>query len=193
MEWRNFANDVIPEQRKADDHGAIGNENAFDARMRIDVAVNVAGQRSVLLPENNPIAGKNKQKEHEAWIRSDGQKISRGLHQAGRRVVHGGFGLAKEQQHDEEHQKDAESRDTKDIFQTQMRVGPIRDKGSRGAAYIDHGVVDRIADGADVFLGRPGRSADDARFDQRYSQGWEDEHASHEESKGNGVPDRCKP
>ena len=66
MKCGNFAGQEIHCQGETDYRQPIGNQNVLDIGVRIDVAVNVAGQADVLLPEHDPVAGEEHQKPHEA-------------------------------------------------------------------------------------------------------------------------------
>src|ERR1700682_5254008 len=75
------------------------------------------------------------------------------------------FGSRKKKEDEKDHGEDAEGSDAKDIFHAKFGVCPISDDWADGAADIDHGVVDGISDGADVFLGSTGGGTDDAGLD----------------------------
>ena len=114
--------------------------------------MNVAGKRDVLLPEDNPVAGEDQQKKHEFWIAENGQEILQRFRNAGWRSIADFFRFAEENQDGEEHQEDAESSHAKNIFDAEMAVRPRSDVRAGGAADVHHGVVDGVADGADVFF-----------------------------------------
>ena len=75
LECGHLANQVVDEHGEANDGEPIGDEDELDIGAGPDVAVNVAGERDVLLPENNPVAGEDQQKEHEFRVAENGQKI----------------------------------------------------------------------------------------------------------------------
>src|SRR6266852_1021329 len=106
-----------------------------------------------------------------------------GVRETRRRGIIDAFGFAEEEENEEEHQENAESCDAKDIFQTQVRVGPVGNERPGSAADVDHGVVNGIADGADILLGGACSSAHHARLNQRDAQGGKNQDASHEQAK----------
>src|SRR5207248_6074125 len=116
LERGELANQVVDEHGEADDGEAVGDEDKLDVGARADVAMNVAGKRDVLLPEDNPVAGEDQQKKHEFWIAENGQEIFQRFRNAGWRSIAEFFRFAEENQDGEEHQEDAESRHAKNIF-----------------------------------------------------------------------------
>src|SRR5207237_6736374 len=115
-----LANQVVDEHGEADDGEAVGDEDEFDVGARVDIAVNVAGKRDVLLPEDNPVAGEEQQKEHEFWIAENGQEILQRFRNAGWRSIADFFRFAEEKQDGEEHQENAEGGDGKEMYNTEV-------------------------------------------------------------------------
>src|SRR6266581_4507330 len=148
MESGDAANQVVDQQRETDDRDAVGDEDKLDVGIRADVAV----EGNVLLPENDPVAGENQQKQHESGIGQNSQEIAQRFGNAGRGAVAGALGLAEEEENREEHGEDAEGGNAKYVFDAEMTVSPRRYVRAGSAANVDHGVVDGIADGAHVFL-----------------------------------------
>src|SRR6266566_9983550 len=152
MESGDAANQVVDQQRETDDRDAVGDEDKLDVGIGADVAVDVAGEGNVLLPENDPVAGENQQKQHESGIGENSQEIAERFGNAGRGAVAGAVGLAEEEENREEHGEDAEGGNAKYVFDAEMTMSTRRDVGARSAPDVDHGVVDGVADGAHVFL-----------------------------------------
>ncbi len=149
---RNFSGDVRDDHLKADYAECVSDEDAFDICVRVNVAVNVEGQGNVLLPVDDPESRKNYQEKHEARVGDDGEKISRGGGDAGRRSVGGFFRFAKKKQDAEEHQQHAERGDAKNIFDTDVFVDDAGDIRSSGAADIHERVINGVAHTARAFL-----------------------------------------
>ncbi len=57
----NFPRQQAHHQSQADDSQSISNKDHLNVSIRIDVAVNVAGQADVLLPKHNPVPGEDHQ------------------------------------------------------------------------------------------------------------------------------------
>ena len=102
-------------------------------------------------------------------------------------------GFSKKEQDEEDHGEDAESCDAKDILYAKFGVRPIGDHRAEGAANIDHGVVNGIADGTNVFLGRARGGADHTGFDQSDAERRQKEHDANEYSERHGIADRAEP
>src|SRR6266702_2764852 len=132
--------------------GAVGDEDELDVGIRADVAVDVASEGNVLLPENDPVAGENQQKQHESGIGQNSQEIAQRFGNAGRGAVAGALGLAEEEENREEHGEDAEGGNAKYVLDAEMTMSPRRDVRAGSAANVDHGVVNGVADGAHVLL-----------------------------------------
>ena len=81
-----------------------------------------------------------------------------------------GSRLPEKQQYAEEHRKHADGGDTKNILDAQILVHPGSDDRAERAADVDQSVVNRIADGADVFFRCARGSANDAGLYQRNAQ-----------------------
>src|SRR5882724_10849585 len=101
--------------------------------------------------------------------------------------------LTEENQHKEEHGKDADRGETKNILNAEVIVYPSSGIRPRSAADVHHGVVDRIAYGAHAFLGSASGCPHHAWFYQRHAQSGENQDAPHKQAKGNGVADRREP
>src|ERR1700686_3196045 len=159
---RGLSDEGIPKQRKADYYGSVDAQDTLDASIGVNEFVNVAGEGRELLPEDDPVTGEDQEKQHEPRIGEDGEEIFRG--DSDGRSGGGAltFWFAKKEQDEEDHGEDTESGDAKNILHTELCMRPIRDNRSDGAADIDHGVVDRISDGAYIFFGSARGGADDA-------------------------------
>src|SRR6266571_6911598 len=116
MESGDAANQVVDQQRETDDSDAVGDEDELDVGIRADVAVDVAWEGNVLLPENDPVTGKNQQKQHEFGVGQNGQEIAQRFGNAGRGAVAGALGLAEEEENREEHSEDAEGGNAKYVL-----------------------------------------------------------------------------
>src|SRR6266851_6603705 len=152
MESGDAANQVVDQQRETDDRDAVGDEDQLDVGIGADIAVNVAWEGDVLLPENDPVTGKNQQKQHEFGVGQNSEEIAQRFGNAGRGAVAGALGLAEEEENREEHGEDAEGSNAKYVFDAEMTMSPRRDVGARSAPDVHHGVVNGVADGAHVFL-----------------------------------------
>src|SRR6266404_9772843 len=62
---RDLSNEVIPGQSEANHNGGVEAQDTFNTSIRVNEVVDVAGQQSELLPENDPVARENQQKKHE--------------------------------------------------------------------------------------------------------------------------------
>src|SRR5580704_12559840 len=141
-----------------------------------------AGQAGVLLPENDPVAGEDEKEDEKSRRPNDRTKILRDLEQARRRFVAWFAGIAEEKKDKEKHCENAERGNTKNSLESKVRVRPVCDEGTGGAADVHHGVVDRVAEGADIWFGSASRGADDARLyesdaERRKNQDAADKHA----------------
>src|SRR5439155_1488063 len=123
-ERRNFASQVVDQNSEADDRETIGNKDEFDVGAGIDIAVDVAGKRDVLLPKDDPVARKDEQEKHEPRIGEHGYEIPKRFGNAGSGSIVNLAGLAEEKQNHEKHGKDTEGGHTKDVFHTEMAVCP---------------------------------------------------------------------
>ena len=74
-----------------------------------------------------------------------------------------------------------------------MAVCPRSQQGSHRAADVDHRVVNRVADRADVFLGGAGRSADHARLDQRYAERGKEQYDADKQAQWQRITYRREP
>ena len=203
--------------------------------MRIDVAVDEAGQADVLLPEDDPVAGEDDEEPHKPadarecygeegnpdppgdaplgahphcdaqWQRGqqDGQdqavisqhhaEIPRDRCDGGWRRVAGFARFAKKKQHDKKHGEDAEGDHAIHVLDAEVAMCPRSEKRSGSAADVNHGVINRIADGANVFLRGAGGGADDAGFDQRDSERGEHENEADKKPERDRVAHGSQP
>ena len=74
-----------------------------------------------------------------------------------------------------------------------MAMSPGGEIRSGGAADVDHRVINRVADGTDIFLGSPRRRADHAGFHQRDAECGKDKNAADKQSQRHGVAHRRQP
>src|SRR5580704_17757800 len=74
-----------------------------------------------------------------------------------------------------------------------MLVGPAGDVRSGRAADVDHGVVNRIADAADVFFGGARGGADDGGLDHGDAERGKNEDDADEEAERDGVANGREP
>jgi len=72
-------------------------------------------------------------------------------------------------------------------------VRPIRDEGAGGAADVHHGVVDGVAEGANIWLGSPSGGADDAWFYKRNAERWKNQDDADEDAERNRSTNRREP
>jgi hypothetical protein len=72
-------------------------------------------------------------------------------------------------------------------------MSPGCEQRSGSAADVDHGVVNGISDGADVFFGSAGRGADDARLYQRDAECGKDEDEANKQTERYGIAYRRQP
>src|SRR5580693_7739332 len=145
----------------------------------VHIGVDEARQAGVLLPENDPVACED-EKEYEKPRRPDYRaKVAHHLKETRRRLVARFARIAEEQKDEEKHRENAESGDAKNPFESKVGVRPIGDEGAGGAADVDHGVVDGVTEGADIFLGSAGGSAEDAGFYKRDAERGKYEDDSH--------------
>ena len=86
--------------------------------------MNIKGENDELLPVDDPIPGKDQQKQHKAGVGDYLPKVSEGLAQVGSLHFPGTFGFTKEQQHRKEHQKYAQRGHAKDVFHTHALMYP---------------------------------------------------------------------
>src|SRR5262249_17480505 len=101
--------------------------------------------------------------------------------------VAGVLRVAKKEQHQEEHGEDAQGGDSKDVFDAEAAVGPRSDIRAGGTADVHHGVVNRVADGTDIFFGSTPGGADDAGFDQRNPERGKNQDAAYEQAQRHSV------
>jgi hypothetical protein len=69
-----------------------------------------------------------------------------------------------------------------------VRVSPIGYEGSSRPTNIHHGVVDRVAKGADVFPGSASSGANHGRFHKGDAQGWKNQDAADKKAEGQDAP-----
>src|SRR6266852_5016665 len=193
LEGGNLSRQEIDHQGEADDDGAIGNEDLLDGNIGINIALDVARQNDVLLPEDDPIPSKDHKKKHEARVGEHSEEVPHGDGNAWRRLFYGAFRFPVKEKHGKEHNEYAERGNAEDCFDPETSVRPTGDVRTGGPADIDHGVVNGIADRADVFLGGARRGADDARFDERDAEGRENQDEADEEAERDGIANRRKP
>src|SRR6185312_10435314 len=101
--------------------------------------------------------------------------------------------LLEPQQHGEKHGKHTQRRHPEHILHAHVLVYPGGNIRPRRSADIYQSVVNGIADGANVFLGRPRRGADHARFDQRDAERGKHQHKCHEYDQRHRVANRGQP
>src|SRR5208282_3949876 len=75
----------------------------------------------------------------------------------------------------------------------QMAMSPPSEKRAESSADVDHRVINRVADGADVLLGSAGRGADHARLHQRHAQSGKNQNAADKQSQRHGVAHGSQP
>src|SRR5579863_2519597 len=192
-EGGNSARQKIDEQGESDDGDCVGGENPFDTGVGVDVGVHVAGQADVLLPVDDPVAGEDQQEKHEAGIAEHDEEIAERARDAGGGLVGGALWFTEEEQDEEKHREDAERGDAEDRFEAEMFVRPAGDVRPGGAADVDHGVVNRIADAADIGLGGARGGADDGGLDHGNAERGENEDDADEETERDGVADWREP
>jgi hypothetical protein len=132
-------------------------------------------------------------KKHETRIGNHGYEILQRGGNVGRWFIGRALGVAEKEQHHEEHREHAERGDAENLFDAEMAMRPGSDKGAGSAADVHHGVVDGIADGADVFLGGARGGTDDARFDERDAQRGKNQDAADKEAERHGIAKRREP
>ncbi len=174
-ERRDAARPCVHGDGEGDDDEGVRDQNHLGIGAGIHVLVNIKRQNQVLLPEHDPISGKDQQEQNKAAVAEHGEKVASYLAEAGLGFVAGLPGVAVKDQHDEEHQKHAERGQAEDVFHPHAMVYPASEEGTQGAADIHHGVVDRVSDGADVLPGGARGGADNAGLDERYAKGRQEE------------------
>jgi hypothetical protein len=132
-------------------------------------------------------------KQDQSVVAQHNAEITESFTEAGGRFFVGTLRLLEEEEDAEKHQEDAGGRHAKDIFDAQVLVYPGGDKRAERAADIHQRVVDRIADGADIFLGSARGGAHNAGFHQSNSQGGKQQNGGHEEPQRDSFADRSKP
>jgi len=125
-------------------------------------------------------SGKDEKKEHEAEIQNHGQKISGSLAQRAGLGFTCGARLFEEEQDRNQHQENAERGHPKHILHAHVGVDPGGDQRAGRAPNVDQGVVDRIADGTDIFFRRSRGRAYYAWFYQRDAQRRQHQDAGHQ-------------
>src|SRR6266571_129627 len=193
MESGDLADQVVDQKREADDGEAVGNQDQLDVGPGADIAVDVTGEGDVLLPEDNPIAGEDQKEEHELWVGEHGEKIPERFGNARRGAVAAAFGLAEEDEHGEEHGENAEGGDAEDIFDAEMAMGPGGDVGAGGAADVHHGVVNGVADGADIFFRGARSGANDTGFHHGDTERGQNQDEADEDGWWDGSPHWSEP
>src|SRR5208282_1295620 len=93
----------------------------------------------------------------------------------------------------EEHGEDAHCGHAVNVFHAHVAMRPRGEIRAHGSADVHHGVVNRVADGADVFFGSPCRGADHARFHHRNAQRGQNQNASDKQSQRHRVAQRSQP
>src|ERR1700674_588459 len=193
LKSRDLADQIIHDQSERDDDQGIGDQHELDIGTGADVAMDIAGERDELLPENDPIASEDEEKQHEFRVGQHGEEISQRRRHAWRVFVDFALWFAEEKQDGEEHGKDAEGGDAEDVFDAKMAVRPGSDIRASRAADVHHGVVDGVADGADVFLGGASRCAHDAGFYERNAERGKKKNKAAKEPERTGIATRRKP
>ena len=162
-----FAGEIVHDEGEAHNDGSIGDEDELDVGVGIHVGVNEARQAGVLLPENDPVASEDQQEDKKSRRPDNGAKVAHDLEHTRGGFVAGFSGIAKEKKDKKKHGENAERGNSKNSFESKVRVRPICDEGAGGAADVHHGVVDGIAERANIRLGSASGSADDAWLYQR--------------------------
>src|ERR1700733_11619628 len=101
--------------------------------------------------------------------------------------------FAEEKEYDEKHGEDAERGHAINIFDAQMAMRPRGEIRTHRAANVDHGVINRVADRANVFFRSAGRGADHAGLNQRNAERGQDEDDANEQAERYGVADGSEP
>src|SRR5207245_11685181 len=101
--------------------------------------------------------------------------------------------VSEKEQHNKEHGENAEGGDAENVFDAEMAAGQRSDIRAGSAADVHHGVVNGVADGADIFLGSASRRSHDARFDERNPQRRQNQDETDKNRRWNGGPHRSKP
>ena len=104
--------------------------------------MDVNGKDNELLPEDDPVAGEDQQKDHEARVGDDGPKVFCCFLQAGGLYFIGALWLFEEQQHGKKHQEHAQGGHAEYIFHAHVPVHPGGNDRSRRTADIYQCVVD---------------------------------------------------
>jgi hypothetical protein len=155
--------------------------------------MNETWQAGVLLPENDPVASEDEKKNKKTRWPNDGAKIAHDLEHTRRRFVARLARIAEEKEDQEKHRENAERGNTKNSLKSKVSVRPICDKGTGGAADINHGVVDGIPEGADIFLGSTSGGAHDARLYQCDAKSGENQDNADEQAGRNCAANRREP
>src|ERR1700722_1623158 len=114
--------------------------------------------------------GNQQHRQHQSIISQHDTEIARhGCDGRWKRVA-GLAWLAEKEQNYKKHGEDAERGHAIDILDTKMSMGPRNEIGPGGTADVDHRVINRVADRANVFFGSARRSADHAWLDQGNSE-----------------------
>src|SRR5271157_4775791 len=180
-------------QRQGNHHQRTGHQHELGVSMGINVVVNVKRESDELLPIDDPVAGEDQQEQHEAWIGNNGPEISGGLRETSGFNFIGAARFPEEQQDAKEHQEDAQGSHAKDIFHLHTLVYVRSDIRPGRTSDVYQGVVNGVADGADVFFRSTGGGANDAGLYQRYPQRWKGQHKGHENNQGDVVAHRRQP
>ena len=98
--------------------------------------MNIERQNDELLPVDDPVTGKDKQKKHEAPVGYDSPKIFQRFPQTGSLNLAGSPGFAEEDQYCEEHQENAQRRNPKDVLDAYALMDPGRYVWSCGTANV---------------------------------------------------------
>ena len=81
----------------------------------------------------------------------------------------------------------------KNPLQAKVPLRPIGNEWAGGAADIHHGVVNGEPEGADIFLGSAGGSADDARFYEGDAERGKKKNDPNKQCERNGVANGREP
>src|SRR6185436_11353986 len=103
-------------------------------------------------------AGEDEEEEDELAVAEHGEEVAHDLSDGGNGLAGGAARFLEEDKGADEHDEDAEGGDAKDVFDMHLATldalaHPAGEIRPEERADVHHGVVDGVADGADVGLG----------------------------------------
>ena len=134
-----------------------------------------------------------KHRQNQPVVAHDNAEVPRHGCDRGRRRIAGLARFPEEKQDHKKHREDTQRSHPVNILDAQVAMGPGSKIGTSSAANVDHGVVNRIANRANVFLGGAGRGADHAGFYQRDAERGKDQDETDKQSERHRVAHRRQP